>query len=303
MKVQTLQLLANGYPTVHMSMVVSGRTRASLSIWCATLLVVATASTASAQFRPRIVQETMIGDKYTIEGGVDLWMSTADLIVAAGGSGALEGLPGTDINAKRDLGLTDRNLPQFNLVLKGGRKHKLRLQYVPIKYEQSAILSRSIDFNGQRYNIGVPVNSSLDWKALRIGYEYDFIIKSRGYAGFIIEDKQTDVRVDVATPISNPPAQFAHARAPIPALGGIVRYYVLPRASVTFEATGFKVPDSIDNRYNAHYVDIDLYGTINATNNVGVKVGYRSLDLAYKWEDDSGAFTLKGVYIGVVARY
>ena len=41
--------------------------------------------------------------------------------------------------------------------------------------------------------------------------------------------------------------------------------------------TGFKIPDSVENRYNAHYVDVDVYGTLNATNNVGVKVGYRSI--------------------------
>lgn len=275
-------------------------TRSRVSIWC-TLLLVASAVPASAQFRPRIVEETVIGEKFHVEGGVDFWMSSANLVVASGGSGALEGIPGTSINAKRDLGLVDRNLPQLNLVLKGARRHRLRLQYVPIKYDQSAVLTRTIDFNGQRYTVGLPVNSTLNWKALRIGYEYDFLIKPRGYAGFIIEDKQTDVRVDISTPLITP--QFAHAQAPIPALGGIARVWVVPRVNVTFEATGFKVPDSVDNRYNAHYVDVDFYGTINATNNVGVKVGYRSLDMAYKWKEDSGAFTLRGLYVGVVARY
>jgi hypothetical protein len=273
-----------------------------VSIWGTTLLLLlATASTATAQFRPRIIQETTVGDKYKIEGGVDFWFPTAELTIASGGSGALTGIPGTEINAKRDLGLVDKNLPQLNLVLKAGRRHKLRMQFVPIKYEQTAVLSRQIDFNGQRYTVGLPVNSTLNWKALRLGYEYDFVVKSRGYGGFIIEDKQTDVRVDIATPLIKP--QFAHAQAPIPALGGIARVWVAPRMNVTAEATGFKIPDSIEGRYNAHYVDVDLYGTINATNNVGVKVGYRSLDLSYKFQEDIGAFTLKGVYVGAVVRY
>jgi len=279
-------------------------THQRVSIWSATLLLLlATASTATAQFRPRIMQEVTLGDKYTIEGGADFWFPTADLTLASGGSGALAGIPGTDINGKRDLGLADKNLPQLNLVLKAGRRHKLRVQFVPIKYEQSAILSRQIDFNGQRYTVGLPVNSTLNWKALRLGYEYDFVVKSRGYGGFIIEDKQTDVRVDIATPLSNPPTQFAHARAPIPALGGVARYWIVPRVSVTADVTGFKIPDSVDNRYNAHYVDMDVYGTLNATKNVGVKVGYHSIDLGYKFKEDTGSFRLKGAYVGVVARY
>ena len=282
-------------------MLVPRTSRSFVSILFATVVMVATASSVSAQFRPRIVQETMIGDKFHVEGGADLWFPTAELLINAGGSGALEGIAGTDINAKRDLGLADKRLPVLNLVVKGARKHKLRVQYIPIKYEQSAILTRTIDFNGQRYSVGLPVNSALDWKALRIGYEYDFVIKSRGFGGFIIEDKQTDVRVDIATPLIAP--QFARARAPIPALGGIARVWVVPRANITAEVTGFTIPDTVEGRYDAHYVDVDIYGTINPTNNLGVKVGYRSLDMSYKFDEDSGAFTLKGFYIGIVARY
>ena len=282
-------------------MMVPRTTRQHVSFWCTTLILLATATSAFAQFKPRIVQEPTVGDKYHIEGGVDFWFGTADLTIASGGSGALAGIQGTDINAKRDLGLVDKNLPQFNLVVKGAKRHKLRVQYVPIKYEQSAVLTRTIDFNGQRYTVGLPVNSALNWKALRLGYEYDFVIKNRGYGGFIIEDKQTDVRVDIATPLIKP--QFAHAQAPIPALGFIGRVWLVPRVNVTGEVTGFKIPDSVEGRYNAHYVDIDVYGTLNPTKNVGIKVGYRSLDLAYKFQEDTGTFTLKGAYVGAVVRY
>src|SRR2546427_380369 len=96
---------------------------------------------------------------------------------------------------------------------------------------------------GENYHIEVSAdvwNPTADWKALRLAYEYDFVVKSRGFGGFIIEDKQTDVMVDLVTPFV--PEQFAHARAPIPALGGIVRVYPVPRVSITGEVTGFKLP-------------------------------------------------------------
>ena len=35
----------------------------------------------------------------------------------------------------------------------------------------------------------------------------------------------------------------------------------------------------------------------------GVKGGYRSLDMGYLVKQDTGSFTLKGIYIGIVARY
>lgn len=264
----------------------------------ATLFLVAVP--AQAQFRPRTVTEQPTGETYHIEGAAEFWNPTADLIVTSSGSGALSGLPGSKIDAKQDLGLADKRLPQFELVLRPARSHKFRLQYIPIKYTQTTTLKQEIAFNGQRYPVRVPVNSILDWKAARFGYEFDFITRSRGFGGFIIEAKYTDVRVDLQSPFQT---EFAHARAPIPALGGIARVYVVPRVSITGEVTGFKLPDSIDNRYAAHYVDIDIYGTVNATNNVGVKAGYRSLDLGYLVKQDSGAFTLKGLYFGIVARY
>jgi len=275
------------------------RRHSLVPFWC-TVVVLATAASASAQFRPRVVQDLTVGDRFHIEGGADMWFPTAELTVASAGSGALEGIAGTEINAKRDLGMIDKHLPVLNLVARLNR-HRFRLQYVPIRYEQSAVLSRTVDFNGQRYAVGLPINSVLTWQALRLGYEYDFIVRPRGFGGFIIEDKQTDVRVDVQTPLIKP--QFAHAQAPVPALGGIARVWVVPHVNVTAEVTGFKIPDSVEGRYNAHYVDFDLYGTVNVTKNVGAKVGYRSLDMGYKFKEDSGAFTLKGIYLGVVARY
>ena len=273
------------------------------ALWAAVAAVlVGNAAPASAQFRPRTIEpEQMMGERYHIEGAADLWYPSANLIVTSSGTGALAGLEGSKIDAKNTLGLLDKRLPQFELVLRPVRSHKFRLQHIPINYQRDGFpLPTSVVFNGQRYSVGVPVNSVLNWKAVRFGYEYDFINKSRGFGGFILEAKYTDVRVDLASPFQT---EFAHARAPIPALGGIGRVYVVPRVSITGEVTGFKLPDSIDNRYAAHYVDMDIYGTVNATNNVGVKVGYRSIDLGYLIKQDTGAFTLKGLYFGIVARY
>ena len=272
--------------------------------WIAVLAVLFAAATpAAAQFKPRTVEDPSVGERFHIEGSADIWFPTADLTFASAGSDHLAGLDGSQIDAKRDLGLEDKSLPQLGLVLKGGGKsrHKLRVQYIPIKYEQTAVLPQRLVFNGLAYNVGVPVNSTLKWQALRIGYEYDFLLHPDWFVGFIIEDKQTDVRVDLVTPLVTP--QFAHAQAPIPALGGIARYYPAPHIAISGEVTGFKIPDSIDNRYAAHYVDFDIYGMYNFTRNAGARFGYRAMDMGYLFKDDSGSFTLKGAYVGIVVRY
>ena len=262
----------------------------------AAAVVVCVAAPASAQYKPRTISDPATGETYHIEAGADLWMPSADMIV----SSEQLGIRGSQIDFKRDLGLTDQRFPALQVQLRPAKSHKFRLQYIPVDYTQTATLSQRIVFNGIAYNFGLPVNSSLEWKTYQIGYEYDFVVKNSGFVGFILEAKYTDVKVTLSSLLAT---EFAHARGPIPAIGGIARYYVVPNIAITGEVSGFKIPDSIDSRYNAHYVDIDIYGTLNFTNNIGVKGGYRSRDVGYLIKSDTGAFTMKGIYFGGVLRY
>ena len=261
-----------------------------------TAALVLLAVPARAQYKPRPINNPATGESFHIEASAAFWFPTADMTVSSQSLGIL----GSQINFKNDLGLTDKRLPEFQLVLRPFRSHKLRLQYIPIQYDATATLTKDVVFNGIRYRLGLPTTSSLDWKAYRFGYEYDFIVKNSGFAGFILEAKYTDVTVNLTSAIAT---EFAHAKAPIPAIGGIARYYVVPNISITGELTGFKIPDSVNKQYNAHYVDIDVYGTLNFSNNLGVQAGYRSLDLGYLVKTDSGSFVLKGLYFGAVLRY
>ena len=263
---------------------------------CAAAMIVLAAEPAQAQFKPRPIGGPPTGEEYRIEGGAGLWFPSAKIAV----SSERFGIEGTTIDFKNDLGLADRNFSDLRLVLRPSRRSKFRFEFIPMKYEQSATLRKDIVFNGIRYRFGLPVNSILEWKAYRLGYEFDFISNDRGFAGFVVEAKYTDVKVDLASPIAN---EFARARAPIPAIGGIGRFYVVPNISITGEFTGFKLPEELIKDTRAHYIDFDLYGTVNFTNNVGAQVGYRSLDLGYLVDSDLGEMVLKGMYLGIVARY
>jgi hypothetical protein len=269
----------------------------SLTSWTvAAAALFCVAAPAAAQYKPRAVDDPATGEKYHIEGGADLWFPSADIAI----SSEQLGIVGDQIDLKKDLGLIDTRFSALQLQLRPARSHKFFLNYTPIDYSQSTILNRDVVFNGIRYKLGLPVNSELNWKTYEIGYEYDFVVKNWGFVGFDLEAKYTDVQVSLASPIAT---EFARARGPIPALGGIVRYYVVPNVAITGQLTAFKIPDSIDSRYNAHYIDLDIYGTLNFTNNIGVKGGYRSRDVGYLIKSDTGQLTLKGIYFGAVVRY
>ena len=254
------------------------------------------AAPASAQYKPRSVDDPATGEKYHIEAEAGYWFPTSDLTV----SSEQLGIAGTQIDFRRDLGLEDQRFPELQVQLRPARSHKFRFEYIPVTFTQTATLSRDIVFNGIRYRLGLPVNSTIDWKTYQIGYEYDFVVKNWGFVGFDLQAKYTDVQVSLTSPLAS---EFAHARGPIPAIGFVGRYYVVPNIAITGEVSAFKIPDSIDSRYNAHYVDLDIYGTLNFTNYIGVKGGYRSRNVGYLIKSDSGSFTLGGIYFGAVLRY
>jgi hypothetical protein len=210
------------------------------------------------------------------------------------------GIPGTTIDFKQDLGLTDKRLGEVRLVLRPARKHKFRFQYIPIQYTQSAVVQRDLIFNGQLFQANLPVNSVLDWKAYRFSYEFDFLAKETWYAGFVLDFKQTDLRATLTTPIVE---EFRRYAGPVPALGGTFRIYPIPAASITGEVTVFRLPKNLIANTEAQYVDVDFYGTYNFNRFIGAQIGYRSLDLGYTDRTFIGDLKLKGIYFGAVARY
>lgn len=271
------------------------RHRSVLSVSCLLAVLASTASPAFAQFIPRRVNDPT-GEIYHVEFSAGLWAPSAQMSI----SSESLGIPGTTIDFKNDLGLTDQRFADIHVVFHPARKHKLRFEYIPINFVQSATLNQTIVFNGQKYSASVLVNSELHWKAYRFTYEYDFIATDRVFGGFLLDLKQTDVRVRLQTPLTD---EFTHAKAPIPALGGILRGYLARNISITGEMTGFKIPDKISEAYKGHYVDVDVYATVNFSNAVGAQLGYRLFDIGYLAKLDSGSFRLKGPYFGAVVRY
>jgi len=265
----------------------------------AVALVLASATPAAAQdFQRKPLDTPATGERYWIEGSAAFWNPGAEMSI----SSESLGIPGDVIDFKRDLGLADQRFRQLKLELRA-KRHKFRFQYIPIVYEQEGTIERTIVFNGQTFRAGLPVNTTLDWRAYRFGYEYDFIRRTKIWAGFILDLKETDVHASLDAPSVH---ESTHAAAPIPTIGGVVRGYVRPNISITGELTGLTLgwaPESLIRDNTGHYSDLDIYGTINFTNYIGAQLGYRAFDVAYGLKHDSGSFVLKGMYFGIVARY
>jgi hypothetical protein len=272
------------------------RTRCRLALTVATVIgSMALASPAAAQFSPP--PEPAVGENYHVELSYGWWNADPSLVV----SSESLGIPGTDVDLVEDLGVEQKKLGRFNLVLRPAPKHKFRFEYLPVKYEAEGTVQREFVFNGQRYRVGLPINTNADFKTYRFGYEYDFLYRSRGFAGVLFDLKYTDVKVELTSPIAEP--EFTSAVAPIPTIGFVGRGYLAKNFAVGGELSFFNIPDNLSDTYDGKYTDWDIYGTINFTNNVGATAGYRSIDVFYNADLDAGALKFTGLYILGVVRF
>ncbi len=209
------------------------------------------------------------GEKYHIEASYGWWNADPSLIVNSESLGIL----GTDVDLVDDLGIEQNQLGKVNVVLRPAMKHKFRFEYLPIKYEAETTLQREFIFNGQLYRVGLPVNTEATFTTYSFGYEYDFLHRTRGFVGVLLDAKYTDVNVELTSPISDP--EFTTAVAVVPTIGFVSRGYLTKNFAVGGEISFFRIPDTISEDYNGSYNDFDIYATYNFTKYVGATTGYR----------------------------
>ena len=274
----------------------------TLRLTCLVVVLALVPALARAQLSAYRADNRALGERYNVELAVGLWNPTPAITFASTSLSII----GSEIDAVNDLGFTTNKLTDVQLILRPATKHKIRFEYLPIKYSADATLVRTIVFHGVTYNVGVPVTSELNWQAYRFGYEYDFLYRSQGFVGVVGHVMYADVQASVATrlpaPLPNASAS-THQKEPVPGIGGIARGYVAQNVSITGEVTGFKLPSSATSGRKGTYLDVDLYSTFNFHNNVGAQVGYRWIDVSYAVPDDSGSVNLKGLYVRGVVRF
>src|SRR6266852_815079 len=87
---------------------------------------------AEAQYKARRPGSTnrATGETYNIELAGTIWNPTPEIII----SSESLGIAGDNIDFVNTLGLPKSKFKQLKLVVRPGTKHKLRLEYTPIKY-------------------------------------------------------------------------------------------------------------------------------------------------------------------------
>jgi len=254
-----------------------------------------------------------IGETYRFEVSVDAWstlpstmmFSDTETITTTAATSTTAAvtttITGTNIDFRQTLGLHNQWFPAFHVVIRPQQKQKIRFSFFPLYYKQSATLPATINFGGQTYLAGETVSSSLYWNEWQLGYEYDFLTFDRGYIGGVAGANFYAVSGQLS---NGSQAAQAGVHIPMPGLGGIGRFYVTPRFSVTGEYTGYWLPGG-DTSTHGHVNDVELYGTVNISKYVAIQGGYRLFQAAHHFNSpvNTGNFLINGGFIGGTVRY
>jgi hypothetical protein len=124
------------------------------------------------------------------------------------------------------------------------------------------VLTREITFAGETFPVSLPIRVVARVEVWRIGYEWDFISRSRGFLGVLFEVRKTDLTAELNSLVASGEVL---ASAPLPAIGIVTRVYPLPDLAVHFEFSGMKAPDSFfGDRFSGVYTDMELSATVTS---------------------------------------
>ena len=235
-----------------------------------------------------------VGEQYIIEVEGRLWNPKLDSTVKIVDNGI-----GQDVNLVNDLGFEERkNFYEGRLQIKFARKHKFTFEYLPLKWDADKVVTKTIQINGQTYAAGTRVQSSLDLKFFKGGYEYDFLAGSAGFLGFTLDVLVANAKTQISAPALGSAFDVNEDRtAPIPMIGLIGRVYPIRWVNLTAKASGLPAGSY------GYIFDGEASLNINPIRYLGISGGYRYFVIDIKYNDNSLDYRLDGPFVGVSLRF
>ncbi|MHB1646855.1 MAG: hypothetical protein ACYCTD_05880 [bacterium] len=170
----------------------------------------------------------------TVEGGAYFQNLSGNLKVG----NSVNGFAPTNITPS-DIGLqTTKTEPMIKAVLSVLYGNRFSLTYVPYVYGGSKVLSQTVYFNGQTYNINTAVTSKLELYSYKLFYTHDFSLDN-----FVTIGVGAGVDLFTAKAELDSPAlsESKNANLPIPLIGGRVKISPLNDISFIGKFQGFSI--------------------------------------------------------------
>ncbi|HMK28664.1 MAG TPA: hypothetical protein VK473_03200 [Terriglobales bacterium] len=140
---------------------------------------------------------------------------------------------------QRDFGFGNYATFSGKLDWRFKRKHHLLFSTAPVISSRTTTLERTIEWQGQTFDLGARVEAHIQSLFFTPGYQYDFFRRRSGYLGLLVNVNLafTDAKLKAATTGGAAAQADGSLFAPLPAIGPAFRWYPL-RTSDRFYLDG-----------------------------------------------------------------
>jgi hypothetical protein len=192
-------------------------------------------------------------------------------------------LPGTEIDAEKDLGLDDfQLLPQVELTLLPGKRHLLRLSAFAMHRSAEKVIDKPISFDDQDYLVGERVDSRLNLTMFGLTYGRRLLVRQRGELTLTLGVQVAHVEAN-AVVRSRVVREAESGVAPLPLIGLEGRYDFSPRWAVEARAQYLTVDVS---DVTGSILDARLGVTWRLNPYLAIGLGYRTFQIDVDSQDE-----------------
>ena len=204
---------------------------------------------------------------------------------------------GSDINPVNDLGFDERKgFGEGRLQIKFLENNKFNFSYLDLRWTAGKKLTKTIYFNGLTYPSGTQVDSKMEAKMFKGGYEYDFLVGKYGFLGVTADVIFADTFMGLdarALGIS----ESSQDDLFFPLVGLNSRLIIVKWASLTAKVSGLPMGE------RGYGLDAEASLDINPIKYFGISFGYRYLKTHLKYRDDKADLTMDGPFAAVKIRF
>lgn len=206
---------------------------------------------------------------------------------------------GTDIDPKRDLGISDTNFAQGGISWRHGR-HRLSFLYTPIDYSGDQMASRTILFNGRQYAFGTRVVSDLEVQHLQLSWSWQFIDIRDGLVrlGPVVEANGFLMKGSLVAPnVGMAFAEKEELSAGLPTVGAALDIQPHPRVDLYGQMAGMQAGDY------GYFVGSEAGLKVRAWKPLMLTAGYRTFNMHVKSTRDFANLRIGGPFVGAGLRF
>jgi hypothetical protein len=180
----------------------------------------------------------------------------------------IPGNTGTRISLSEDLEAKSTEFVRLRFAFDLGDRHQLSFLAAPLRFESSGTIDRDVDFNGVKFDSGVPLNARYRFDSYRVTYRYTLFPGERIRAGIGFTGKVRDAAIS----LDNGSVYSEKANTGfVPLINFAFDWRFASKLGLIFEGDALAAPQG-----RAEDVLLAIYG--NPSNHLRLRLGYRVLE-------------------------